>query len=123
MSPFGSIQTIQRSLTAHFVEGVVDALLVVGTLIVMVLYSAPLATVASLAVALYALLRWSIFRSLREATAEQIIHAAKQQTHFLESARGVQSVRLFNRAEERRIGWMNTLADQFNAELRIAKLS
>jgi ATP-binding cassette, subfamily B, bacterial CvaB/MchF/RaxB len=123
VSRFGSIQTIQHSLTTQFVEGVVDGFLVLGTLIVMVLYSPPLAGIASLAVGLYALLRWSIFGSLREATAEQIIHAAKQQTHFLESARGVQSVRLFNRAEERRIGWMNTLADQFNAELRIAKLS
>ncbi|MCI0365505.1 MAG: peptidase domain-containing ABC transporter, partial [Phycisphaerales bacterium] len=123
MSRFSSIQTIQHSLTTQFVEGVVDGFLVVGTVIVMLLYSAQLTTVAGAAVALYALLRWSIFSSLREATAEQIIHAAKQQTHFLESARGVQSVRLFNRAEERRIGWMNTLADQFNAELRIAKLS
>ncbi|MGH8613261.1 MAG: peptidase domain-containing ABC transporter [Gammaproteobacteria bacterium] len=123
MSRFSSIQTIQHSLTTQFVEGVVDGLLVVGTVIVMVLYSPQLTTVAGAAVVLYALLRWSIFSSLREATAEQIIHAAKQQTHFLESARGVQSVRLFNRAEERRIGWMNTLADQFNAELRIAKLS
>jgi ATP-binding cassette subfamily B protein RaxB len=123
VSRFGSIQTIQHTVTTQFVEGVVDGLLVAGTLIVMALYSPQLTGVAALAVAAYALLRWSLFRPLREATGDQIIHAARQQTHFLESARGVQSVRLFNRAEERRIGWMNTLADQFNAELRIAKLS
>ena len=123
VSRFGSIQTIQRSLTTQFVEGVIDGMLVVGTLIVMLLYSVQLTAVACTAVLLYALLRWSIFRALREATAEQIIHAARQQTHFIESARGVQSVRLFGRAEERRIGWMNALADQFNADLRIAKLS
>lgn len=123
VSRFGSIQTIQRTLTTQFVEGLIDGLLVIGTVIVMLLYSPQLTAVAGVAVALYALLRWSIFRALREATAEQIIHAAKQQTHFLESARGVQSVRLFNRSEERRIGWMNTLADQFNADLRIARLS
>jgi ATP-binding cassette subfamily B protein RaxB len=35
----------------------------------------------------------------------------------------VQSLRLFNRVEERRIGYMNALADQFNADLRIARLS
>lgn len=123
VSRFGSIQTIQRSLTTQFVEGLIDGVLVIGTLIMMLLYSAQLTAVASVAVVLYALLRWSIFRSLREATSEQIIHAAKQQTHFLESARCVQSVRLFNRAEERRIGWMNSLADQFNADLLIARLS
>lgn len=123
VSRFGSIQTIQRSLTTQFVEGIVDGLLVFGTLVVMLLYSVQLTVVALGAVAIYAVLRWTIFQALREATAEQIVHAARQQTHFLESARGVQSVRLFGRAEERRIGWMNALAEQFNADLRIAKLS
>jgi ATP-binding cassette subfamily B protein RaxB len=123
VSRFGSIQTIQRSLTTQFVEGVIDGVLVIGTFIMMLLYNPTLAAVACVAVALYILLRWTIFRAIREATAEQIIHAAKQQTHFMESIRGVQSVRLFSRAEERRSGWVNALVDQFNAELRISKLS
>ncbi len=123
VSRFGSIQTIQRTLTSQFVEGIVDGVLVIGTLVVMALYSIPLTVIACLSVALYSLLRWAMFRSLRAATSEQIVHAARQQSHFLESARGVQSVRLFNRMEERRIGWMNALADQFNADVRIAKLS
>ncbi|KUM04288.1 peptidase domain-containing ABC transporter [Chromobacterium subtsugae] len=123
VSRFGSIQTIQRSLTTQFVEGVIDGLLVLATLGVMLLYSPSLAAVSLVAVALYALLRWSIFRALREATAEQIVHASRQSTHFMESARGVQSVRLFGRQEERRIGWMNALAEQFNADLRISRLS
>lgn len=123
VSRFGSIQTIQKSLTTQFVEGVIDGLLVVGTLFVMLLYSPQLAAVACVAVGSYGLLRWAVFRGLRDASAEQIVHAARQQTHFLESTRGVQSVRLFGRAQERRAGWMNALADQFNADLRIAKLS
>ena len=123
VSRFGSIQTMQHSMTTQFVEGVIDGVLVIGTFILMMLYSVKLAAVACVAVLLYVILRWSIFRALREANAEQIIHAAKQQTHFLESVRGVQSVRLFHRAEQRRSGWMNALADQFNAELRVAKLS
>jgi ATP-binding cassette, subfamily B, bacterial CvaB/MchF/RaxB len=123
VSRFGSIQTIQKTLTTQFVEGIIDGLLVMATLIVMLLYSVKLAAVTIVAVVLYVLLRWSLFRSLREATAEQIVHAAKQHTHFLESVRGIQSIRLFERAEERRIAWMNVLTDQFNADLRIARLS
>jgi len=123
VSRFGSIQTIQRSLTTQFVDGVIDGLLVVGTLIVMALYSVHLTFIAIGAIGLYGLLRLSIFKLLREATSEQIIHAAKQQSHFMESARGIGSIRLFDRSEERRIGWMNTLTDQFNADLRISKLS
>lgn len=123
VSRFTSIQTMQHSLTTQFVEGLIDGVLVLGTLAMMLLYSTTLAAVAAVAVLLYIGLRWMIYRSLREATAEQIIHAAKQQTHFMESVRGVQSIRLFGRNEERRTGWMNALADQFNAELRIARLS
>jgi ATP-binding cassette, subfamily B, bacterial CvaB/MchF/RaxB len=123
VSRFGSIQTIQRSLTTQFVEGVIDGLLVIATLVVMLVYSKPLACVSLASVALYALLRWVIFRALREATAEQIIHASRQNTYFIESVRGVQSVRLFDRQAERRIGWMNALAEQFNADLRIARLT
>ncbi|KFC66194.1 peptidase domain-containing ABC transporter [Massilia sp. LC238] len=123
VSRFGSIQRMQTSLTTQFVEGVIDGVLVLGTLIMMLLYSLKLAAVAFIAVLLYALLRWTMFRPLRDANSEQIIHAAKQQSHFMETVRGMQSIRLFGRSDERRSGWMNSLTDEFNAQLRIAKLS
>lgn len=123
VSRFGSIQTMQRSLTTQFVEGIIDGALVLGTMAMMLLYSPLLASVAVAAVILYILLRWSVFHALREATAEQIIHAAKQNTHFMESVRGMQSIRLFGRSDERRASWMNALVSQFNADLRISKLS
>lgn len=123
VSRFSSIQTIQHSLTTQFVEGVIDGLLVLATVGMMFLYSPKLTVIALLAVIIYLGIRLTMFRSLREATAEQIIHAAKQQTHFLESVRGVRSLRLFNRNDERRASWLNTLVDQFNAELRISRLS
>lgn len=123
VSRFGSMHTIQQTLTTQFVEGVVDGLLVLGTFAVMLAYSPRLAAVAATAVLLYALLRWAVHRGLRETSAEQIVHAAQQQTHFLESVRGAQSIRLFGREQERRIGWLNLLAEQSNAELRLARLS
>lgn len=123
VSRFGSIQQIQTSLTTQFVEGIIDGVLVLGTLIMMLLYSTTLAAVACVAVVLYALLRWIMFRPLRDANSEQIIHSAKQQSHFMETVRGMQSIRLFGRSEERRSGWMNTLTDEFNAQLRISKLA
>ena len=38
----------------------------------------------------------------KRATEEHIVHSAKQQSHFLETVRGVQSIKLFGRQEERR---------------------
>jgi ATP-binding cassette subfamily B protein RaxB len=123
VSRFGSIQQMQTSLTTQFVEGIIDGVLVLGTLIMMLLYSTKLAMVACVAVLLYALLRWAMFRPLRDANSEQIIHSAKQQSHFMETVRGMQSIRLFGRSDERRSGWINSLTDEFNAQIRIAKLS
>jgi ATP-binding cassette subfamily B protein RaxB len=123
VSRFGSISTIQRILTTGFVQAMVDGVMVAGTVVMMYIYSPMLAVVATGAVVLYGLLRWMLYRPLRNATTEQIIHAAKQQTHFLETARGVQSVRLFGRSQERRMSWMNILVDQFNADLRIQKIN
>lgn len=123
ISSFGSIAAIQRTLTTGFVQALVDGVMVIGTLVMMMLYSRTLAAVAVGAVALYALLRWSLVHALRDATAEQIIHAARQTTHFFESANGIQSVRLFGKGEQRRAGWLNILAEQFNAELRIQRLT
>jgi len=123
VSRFGSIQGIQTSLTTQFVEGIIDGVLVLGTLAMMLFYSKMLAAVALVAVLLYALLRSIMFRPLRDASSEQIIHSAKQETHFMETVRGMQSIRLFGRNEIRRSSWMNALTDDFNAKLRIAKLS
>lgn len=123
ISRFESIKIIQQSITIQFVEGIIDGALVLGTLIMMFLYSTSLACMSIMAVVIYLALRFSVFGRLKEATAEQIIHAAKQNTYLIESIRGIQSVRLFGRADQRRRGWMNSLVDQFNAEIRISKIS
>lgn len=122
MSRFSSISTIQKTLTGGFVQAMVDGVMVAGTFGMMWLYSPRLACVSLIAVLLYALMRWALFHGLRTATAEQIIHAAKQTTHFFETANGIQSVRLFGKGDQRRAGWLNILAEQFNAELRIQRI-
>ena len=72
--------------------------------------------------ALYALLRWAFFRPLRDATEEQIVHDAKQPSHFLETVRGVQSIKLFGRQDDRQARWMNLVVDAMNADIATRKL-
>ncbi|MBE2245551.1 MAG: peptidase domain-containing ABC transporter, partial [Burkholderiaceae bacterium] len=101
MSRFGAIQQIQQTLTTHFIEAVLDGLLVVATLAMMLFYSVTLTAVVLGAVAVYALLKWAFFKPLRNATEEAIVHDAQRATHFLESLRGVQAIKLFNRQQDR----------------------
>lgn len=123
LSSFSSITTIQHTLTTGFVEALVDGVMVLGTLLMMVSYSPRLAALSLATVLLYALLRISLYRVLRGALAEEILYAAKQNTHFIDTVRGIQSVRLFGREEHRRAGWLNMLADELNAHLRIQRIT
>ena len=122
MSRFGAVQQIQQTLTTSFIEAVLDGLLVVATLAVMAVYSLTLTAIALGCVAVYALLRWVFFRPLREATEEAIVHDAKKSSHFLESLRGVQSIKLFNRQEDRQARFMNLVVDAMNANIATRKL-
>ncbi len=122
MSRFGAIQQIQQTLTTSFIEAVLDGLLVVLTLVMMWVYSGTLTAIALGCVAAYAVLRWAFFRPLRNATEEAIIHDAKKSSHFLESLRGVQSIKLFNRQEDRQARFMNLVVDAMNANIATRKL-
>jgi ATP-binding cassette, subfamily B, bacterial CvaB/MchF/RaxB len=122
MSRFGAVQQIQQTLTTHFIEAVLDGLLVVLTLAMMWVYSATLTAIAVGCVVIYALLRWAFFRPLREATEEAIVFDAKKSSHFLESLRGVQSIKLFNRQEDRQAQFMNRVVDAMNAHIATRKL-
>ena len=122
MSRFGAIQQIQQTLTTSFIEVVLDGLLVVLTLAMMWVYSGTLTAIALGCVAAYAGLRWAFFRPLRDATEEAIIHDAKKASHFLESLRGVQSIKLFNRQEDRQGRFMNLVVDAMNANIATRKL-
>jgi len=123
ISRFNSIIAMQRIVTTQFVEAILDGLMMVGTLAMMLAYSPRLALVTLAAVLVYVVLRLVMFGRLRNATSEQIIHAARQEQSFMESVRGIQSIRLFGRGAIRQNSWSNTLAEQYNAELGVARLS
>ncbi len=122
VSRFGAVNNIQRTLTSSFVEALIDGAMALATLAMMMIYSVMLTSAAICAVALYGVLRWAFYEPLRRATEEHIVHSAKQQSHFLETVRGVQSIKLFGRQEERRSRWLNLVVDAVNQDLATQKL-
>jgi ATP-binding cassette subfamily B protein RaxB len=121
-SRFESLSAIQRTLTGSFVEAIVDGVMALLTAAVMFVYHPLLASIVLVAAALYATLRVALYRPLLQAQNEQIAHAARQQTNFLETVRGIQSVKLFNRQQQRSTAHGNLLAESFNAGIRIQRL-
>ena len=122
LSRFGSVQQIQSTLTTSFIEAVLDGLLVVLTLAMMAVYSLKLTLVVIVAVLAYALLRWAFFRPLRVATEETLVYEARQASHFLESLRGVQAIKLFNAQADRQSRFSSLVVDSMNASIAARKL-
>lgn len=122
VSRFGAIGIIQQTLTATFFSTVLDGLMTIATLCMMFVYSAQLAVIALAAMLIYATVRWLWYRPLRRASEEQIIHAARQESYFLETVRGIRTLKLFQKQYLRRSAWLALLVQQVNAGLRTQKL-
>ena len=122
VSRMGAVQAIQRTLTTGFIEALIDGLMAVATLAMMLVYSPALAAVTGVAVALYLALRALAFRPLRDSTEQQLVAAARQQSHLLESLRGMQSVKVAGREPHREGCFLNLMVDTVNQELKLARL-
>lgn len=122
VSRFSAADHILHTITTSFLEAILDGTMTIITLALMFIYSLKLGLVVTAAMVLYATGRWIWYRPLRYATEEQIVYAARQQSHLLETIRGIKAIRLFQRHDERRTRWLTLMVDQINAELRSQRL-
>ena len=121
-SRMSSVQAIQRTLTTQFVEAFIDGVMALVTLCLMLLYSWKLTLVTVVAVAIYVGVRVLSYSPLRGVTEKQLIAGAKQQTHLLESLRGIQSVKVAGQESLRQAAYCNLMVDTVNNEVRLARM-
>lgn len=121
VSRFQSVSHVKDMFTTGMVEAFVDGLLVLSTLVLMFFYSPILGGIALAFAVLYLLVRWLTFHPFKRLTEETIVAKAKEQSNFMETVRGMQSVKLFNREVDRHTLWQNLYATVVNAGIRVAK--
>ena len=121
MSKFESLGVIQRTLSTSLLEALIDGVMAIATLAMMMFYSVKLALVGIVAALLYGVLRLALYGPLRRSMEERIVHNARQHSHFLESVRGMQSIKLYGREEQRALGWEHLVVDEFNAGIRVQR--
>lgn len=122
VSRMGSVGALQKTLTYSFVEAIVDGMMAIATLALMLVYSWKLALVTLVAVGLYLALRFATYRTFRDRSEAQLEAAAKQQTHLLESIRGMQSLKLAGIESQRRATYGGLMVETNNVEVGIAHL-
>ncbi len=122
VSRFGSQETILQAITTDVVDVVMDGLLSLVTLLIMLIIAPTLAWIVIAAIVIYAALRWATYTPLRRASAETIVWAARRDSHFLESMRGMKTIKLMNGENARRVTWLNLLVETLNRQLSTQKM-
>ncbi|MGH8031324.1 MAG: peptidase domain-containing ABC transporter [Luteimonas sp.] len=120
---FSSIEQIQKTLTARFIEGVLDGLMAALTLGMMLLYSPMLTAITAITFLAYTIIRAVSFGWLHEAQHEQLMATATQQSHFLEVVRGMQAIRLNNKASVQAARYANKTVDAVNRGIAVQRLN
>lgn len=123
LSRFQSIRPIQDLLVNGAIATLIDGVMALLLLVVMFLYSPAMALIAFGAFALYLLVRVLTFPVERRAQEDLIITGGIEQTHMIESIRGMVALRLANREAMRQIAWQNRQTDKINAEISFRQIA
>jgi len=121
LSRFSSLQPIRNLLAEGMVAALLDGVMAVLTLTMMLIYSVKLAVVVLVAVVLYAIVRLALYRVLWRRSEVLIQNQAKENSTFIETLRGIQTLKLYNRENEREGQWLNRYADVVNANVSVGR--
>ena len=121
VSRFRSLKPIQEFITGGVVTVAIDGAMAATTLLVLFVYSPALASIALGAFVVYAALRFALYAPLERRSREAIAADATLDSHFLETLRALQGIKLFGAEPDRERAWQNLAVDALNASARVAR--
>jgi ATP-binding cassette subfamily B protein RaxB len=121
-SRFISVDRIQQTLSTASISPVVDGVMAFVLVGIMWLYDPWLAVFAITMTGVYALTRSLAYRLYRRANEEAVVYTANENSHFLETLRGMASIKALTIGDRRQGIWNNYLVDRVGAELRVGKI-
>lgn len=123
ISRIQATRTIQAALNGGLVEVVMNGVFALFIAVLMLIYSPLLAAICALSLIFYLALRvWSAFR-LRALAAEQVVAAARQQSHLMETIRGIQAIKIANREFIRQAGQVDLITAAVNRDFSSSRLN
>lgn len=122
VSRFSSLQRVKELLTEGVIEALIDGIMAFATLIMIFLYSPKLSLIVLVAIIFYAVVRMLMYSPFRQMSEETIVNLAREQTNFMETVRGIQTVKLFGKEIQRQDLWHNRFADSLNSGIKVGHL-
>lgn len=121
VSRFGALENVRDLLTTGFVEAIVDGFMSLILLTLLFIYSPTLTVIVLIVVIIFLAIRLVLFRPFRNLNEEAIVASASEQSNFMETVRGIQSVKLFGKEVDRQTLWQNRYAEVVNTGIRLGK--
>ncbi len=122
VSRFRALTHVKKLLTTGVVEVVIDGIMMVGTLILMAVYSVKLTFIVLVAASVILSYRLIQFRSLREATELMVTEAANESSNFMESVRAIMPIKAFCKETLRQSVWQKYFMLSLKSEIDVSKL-
>jgi ATP-binding cassette, subfamily B, bacterial CvaB/MchF/RaxB len=123
LSRFTSTEPIRNLFTEGLITALIDGIMASATLVMICVYSPALAAVVIVSVLCYGAQRVGLYRMFRQRTDALIQARARENSHLIETLRAIQSLKLFNRENEREGQWLNRYADVVNANVRLGRIN
>ncbi|MBB1385586.1 peptidase domain-containing ABC transporter [Pseudoalteromonas sp. SG45-5] len=119
VSRFGSLQEVKRLLTTGVIEAIIDGLMAIITLAMIFFYSPTLSVVVLVAVLVYTGVRIAMYKPFRTISEQEIMARAEENSNFMETVRGIQTIKLFGSEVKREGQWQNRYANAINQNIRL----
>lgn len=123
VSRFGSTQPIAQLISQGMVAAFVDGLLSLSIIVVMFIYSPLLCFVAVTALASYVLVRLVFLQALRLRNVDAITTAAVENSTFIESIRGITTLKASGQEANRQRIWQTSKANAVNAQVKLQRMT
>ena len=123
LSRFGATQPISDLLSQGIIAAVIDGVMAMLTLALMFAVSAKLALLALVALAVFVALRIAFLQSLKQRSIDAITASAAESSSFIESVRGIATIKAFGDEANRQRVWQQKKAAAINAQIKLERLS
>ena len=122
LSRFAATDPIRDMLTEGVMSAAVDGVMAILMAVLIFVYSTTLACVVIPALLAYIALRIITYRALRSRALTALQAKARETGTFVETLRAIQTIKVFNRENERCGLWTNCRIEVLNADAAVARL-
>jgi ATP-binding cassette, subfamily B, bacterial CvaB/MchF/RaxB len=123
ISRFGSTQPISQILSQGIIAAFIDGIMAILTMVMMFVYAPLLALVAVSALSLYIAIQMAFLQSMKLSNLNVITAMAKENSVFIETVRGISSIKAFGQEGNRQRLWQKAKAEAINANIKLGRLS